>query len=80
MSWLSGIIVYLLIWWTMIFTVLPWGLKRDPDGTPQNPMLKRKLLVTTGVSGLVWLLIFALIEAEIISFRAIAAAMHAEES
>ncbi len=28
MSWATGIMVYLVIWWTILFTVLPLGVRR----------------------------------------------------
>ena len=30
MNWLTGILVYVMIWWVVIFAVLPWGV-RVPD-------------------------------------------------
>ena len=28
MSWATGLMVYLVIWWTVLFAVLPLGVKR----------------------------------------------------
>lgn len=75
MGFVTGIVVFLLVWWVVIFMVLPFGHTRDVDGTPHMPHLKRKLLVTTGISVVVWLMIYALIESDIISFRELAEAM-----
>lgn len=72
MDWFTGIIVFILIWWTAIFTILPFGLKRDEKGIPNDPRIKFKLLVITGVSALVWITVYFLIEADIISFREMA--------
>ncbi len=79
MDWLSGIFVFLIIWWTALFTVLPLWVRRhdgevqgaDP-GAPQHPHLLRKAVTTTLVSAVIWLIIYVLIEIEIISFYAIA--------
>lgn len=79
MGWFTGIIVFLLVWWTVIFTVLPWSLRRDETGKPDDPKLKQKLFVTTLVSAVLWLAVYFLVEADIISFREMAATM-AEES
>jgi predicted secreted protein len=58
------IAVYLTIWWTTLFAVLPLGNRTfremgiepppgaDP-GAPVNPNLKRKFITTTWVSALV---------------------------
>ena len=75
MGWVSGIVVYLLVWWMVVFMVLPWGLERDDEGKPLNPRLKQKVILTTIISSVIWLIIYALIEIEIISFREIAATM-----
>lgn len=72
MDWFTGIIVFLLIWWLTIFAVLPFGIKRDKTGRPNDPKLKQKFLATTALSVLIWLLVYALIEADIISFREMA--------
>ena len=75
MTWFTGIVLYVLIWWTTLFTVLPWGIKRDteerPDrahGAPVNPQLKRKFVITAGISVVIWLMVYLLIEIEVINF------------
>lgn len=57
--------VYLTIWWTVLFAILPLGNRSyaeegievkdggDP-GAPVNPNLKRKFITTTWVSALVF--------------------------
>jgi predicted secreted protein len=61
--WLLGAI-YLTIWWTVLFAVLPLGnithaeAGVDPQGgdpgAPINPNLKRKFITTTWVSALLF--------------------------
>ncbi len=76
MNWVEGIVVYVLIWWVVIFAVLPFGV-RAPDefvpgqarGAPANPRLWLKAGVTTLVSTAIWLVIWALIRSDWISFR-----------
>ncbi len=78
MTWFSGVVVYLLVWWIVLFAVLPFGTRPDAEGdpaaggwrgTPERPLLLRKVIATTLVSTLVWLLIFALVESDWLSFR-----------
>ena len=49
---------FLTIWWTVLFAVLPWGIQSYHDagieitdggdpGAPVNPNLKKKFIVTT---------------------------------
>lgn len=79
MDWFTGIIVYILIWWTSIFLVLPFGLKRDEMGKPNDPKLKQKVLLITVLSAVIWGVLYLLIEADIISFREMAKIMYGEE-
>jgi predicted secreted protein len=74
----SAIVVYLLIWWTALFAILPIGTRPDPAGdassggwrgTPERPLLLRKIVATTLVSAVLWLGVYALIESEWLSFR-----------
>ena len=59
----TAIAIYFLIWWIMLFAVLPWGVRAQGDegaapgtdpGAPTVPRLKAKLIWTTIVSGVVW--------------------------
>lgn len=70
MGWFTGIVVYMMIWWTMIFCVLPFGLKRDETGKPENLNLPRKVLITSLLSVALWLVIYFLVDSNLISFRA----------
>jgi predicted secreted protein len=72
----SGIVVFIMIWWTVIFCVLPWGVRHDenrPEGTPasapSNPRIGFKFLVTTGISAVIWLIVYIIVESDLISFR-----------
>ena len=57
--------IYLILWWVVLFSVLPLGVVshaeagiRTPGGgdpaAPVNPNLKRKFITTTWVSALVF--------------------------
>jgi len=69
MDWFTGIIVFLLIWWTALFAVLPFGLKRDEYGKPLNLSIKRKFVMTTLVSFVIWLMVYSVIKMDVIDFR-----------
>lgn len=79
MGLVTGIIVFLLIWWVSLFAVLPFGHVREADGTPVQANLKKKFLWTTLVSIVIWLVLYGLIEAEVISFRDMAMDMVHED-
>jgi predicted secreted protein len=76
MSWVTGVMVYLVIWWTILFAVLPLGVRRvenpgpgqDP-GAPERPQLLRKAIITSIVAGVLWLAFYLLHQADVFSFR-----------
>jgi len=77
MTWFTGIVVYVLIWWVVLFAVLPVGTQvaeaADPQsgwrGAPQAPRLWRKVIATTMVAAVVWFAAYLLISSDWISFR-----------
>ena len=76
MGWVTGIVVYLMLWFTVLFTVLPWGV-RVPDqpepghatSAPINPRLLLKVVVTTVLSGVFWVIVYVMIAYGVVSFR-----------
>ena len=71
-----GIFVYLLIWWALLFAVLPLGVKRQENpvpgtdpGAPEKPMLLKKAIITSLVSAVVFVGIYWLMETDYIRFR-----------
>jgi methylmalonyl-CoA/ethylmalonyl-CoA epimerase len=52
MSWATGVMVFVVIWWTVIFAVLPLGVRRAddsrpaPTAAPQRPDLRARLTMT----------------------------------
>jgi predicted secreted protein len=75
-NWISGIAVYLVIWWVVLFAVLPFGVRRNEEqgtgvdpGAPENPRMLVKLLATTAVSAVLWLAFFAAVESGVLSLR-----------
>jgi len=76
MAWVTGIVVYVLVWWITLFAVLPlWVTPSEPDdpghaaGAPQRPRLLLKMAITTVVSALIWLAIYLLVRSPWLSFR-----------
>ena len=76
MTWFTGVLVFVMIWWLMLFMVLPWGVKRaeapEPGhdvGAPVNPMMWRKVLITTLISAVLWGVAYWLIDSELLTLR-----------
>ncbi len=73
----SGIAIYLTIWWTALFAILPLGVRSyaeegkpvpgggDPSA-PVNPDLKRKFITTTWVSAILWAALWAILHFHLI--------------
>lgn len=86
MSVFTGVVTYFLIWWTALFVVLPFGVrpheKSGPatsGGAPEHPDLKRKILATTILSGVIWGVVYALVVHGTLDFRGISGTMMAED-
>jgi len=68
MSTTTAVAVFFLIWWVVLFAVLPWGVRSQHEagadiepmapgtdpGAPANFRLGQKLLWTTLVSGVIY--------------------------
>ena len=65
MSLLSSIVIYFVIWWISLFIFLPIEVskqkkikKGNDPGAPENPKLKKKFVLTTVFSFVIWALVF----------------------
>ena len=76
-TWLISL--YFIIWWTVLFTILPWGVKSHheegidvPGGgdpaSPVNPNLKKKFITCTWVSAIVLAVIWLVFHFNLIPF------------
>ncbi len=76
MNLYAGALVFVLLWWTVLFTVLPWG-NRPPEkvesghatSAPAKPRLALKFAVTTGVTAVLWLIVDQIVRHGLISFK-----------
>jgi predicted secreted protein len=60
----TALAIFFLIWWVVLFAVLPWGIRSQHEGgeiapgtdpgAPVVPRLGRKLMWTTLVSALIF--------------------------
>ena len=76
MNWFTGILVYIIVWWLVLFTVLPWGARppKQPetghaDSAPERPRLVLKAIITSVIAAIVWVFIFLAVENAWISLR-----------
>ncbi|MGI4880297.1 MAG: DUF1467 family protein [Janthinobacterium lividum] len=70
MRWYSGLVIYVLFWMLTLFAVLPFGVRTSAEAdeeevagqansAPVNPMLGRKMLWTSLVSGVLFAVYYA---------------------
>ena len=76
MSWATGVMVYIVLWWTVLFAVLPLGVSRvqnpgkgEERGAPERPGLLRKAIITSIVAAVLWIVFYFLHQTDIFSFR-----------
>ena len=76
----SAFAIYFVIWWLVLFLVLPWGVRNPHEmgetvgdghdaGAPVNPNLWRKLGITTALASIVFVLIYGVITRGWIGFE-----------
>ena len=78
MTLFNAFFIYLLIWWTMLFTVLPLGVTRHGEegkgydaGAPAKPNLVKKLILNTAVSAVILAVIEVLVVTGVINWHAL---------
>ena len=79
MGWVTGLAVYAVIWWLVVFMVLPWGTrsldsedvaKGHASSAPRKPRLLLKMAVTTVIATVLWSVFYLVAESGLVSFRA----------
>ena len=77
MNPVTGVAMYIIIWWVALFAVLPFGTRPGADadsengwrGVPDKPRVWMKVLVTSLVSAVIWAGCYLLITSHWLSFR-----------
>ena len=76
----GSIIVYVMIWWIIFFSVLPIGIQSNKEvfkekiegmdpGAPKNPNIVKKFLLTTLITSLIFAVIYYLVEIDLLNLR-----------
>ena len=83
MSIATAIAIYFIIWWVMLFAVLPWGVRsQDESGTvapgtdpgaPVSPRVWRTLIATTLAACVVFALFFLVYSYRLVTIEGLAA-------
>jgi len=72
-----GIALYLVIWWTLLFAVLPFGVRTQeedgevvpgtPESAPAKPPLMRIVLINTVLATVVFAITWAVIVYDLVA-------------
>ena len=76
----GSIIVYVLIWWIIFFSVLPIGIQSNKDtfsekiggidpGAPKNPKIAKKFIITTIITSIIFIVIYYLVRFNLLNIR-----------
>ena len=77
-NWVTIIAIYVVVWWLILFMVLPFGVRPPTDeemepgqeaGAPVKPMVWRKMAITSVIAAVVCVIFYYLSESGFISFR-----------
>ena len=76
----GSIIVYVMIWWIIFFSVLPIGIQSKKDvfkeevggmdpGAPKNPNIAKKFFITTLITTIIFTAIYYLVKIDLLNLR-----------
>ena len=76
----GSVIVYVLIWWIIFFSVLPVGIQSNKEkfkeriegndpGAPINPKIGKKFLITTIITSIIFIVIYYLVKFDLLNLR-----------
>ena len=81
MSKVLGVALYFVIWWTVLFAILPFGIKSQFESgdivpgsegaAPARPLMLWKFLATTVIAAVLWGVVYLFIAGHILSLDAI---------
>ena len=76
MTWFGTAVVFAIVWWLILFMVLPFGAAPPDDvepgmatSAPAKPRMALKVAITTALAALVTALIMWLIDSGLIQLR-----------
>lgn len=77
MGWTLSFVVFTLIWWTVLFAVLPLGVRPRQasveeggwNGAPAQPQLLKKVILTTVITAVLFGGFYLLEQSNLVSFR-----------
>ena len=70
-------IIYIIIWWIVFFAILPIDVDRkkiekiegEDPGSPENPKILKKFIYCTGITTILFTVIYLLMKIEYLNLR-----------
>ena len=70
-------IMYIIIWWIVFFAILPLDVDRtkfikiegEDPGSPENPKMMKKFIICTGITSILFIIIYLLMKFEYLNLR-----------
>ena len=70
-------IIYIIIWWIIFFAILPIDVERNKEvkiegedpGSPENPKILKKFVYCTGITTVLFIIIYLLMKFEYLNLR-----------
>ena len=77
MSYTGLAIIYIIIWWVVFFAILPIDVNRtkpikidgEDPGSPENPKMLKKFIYSTGITTIIFMIIYLLMRFEYLNLR-----------
>lgn len=80
MSIAGAVVIFILCWWAVFFTVLPWNIRSQWEdgggiaegtepGAPVDPQILKKALRTTWIAAIIAAVIIGVVASGIINLR-----------
>ena len=77
MSITGSLIIFVLIWWIIFFSLLPIDVERKhkemvegaDKGSPENPKIIKKIIYTTTITSIIFIGIFMLVKYDYLNLR-----------
>ena len=70
-------IIYIIMWWIVFFAILPIDVERkkmakiegEDPGSPENPKMLKKFVYSTGITTVLFIIIYLLMKFEYLNLR-----------
>ena len=70
-------IIYIILWWIIFFAILPMDVDRskvvkiegEDPGSPENPKIFKKFVYCTGITTILFIIIYLLMKFEYLNLR-----------